>query len=64
MSGGLNYPRDAASVRDTIKELIRSQIDHNTSMDTGGGMGQADLWASFGGQEYMITVRSVPNTKG
>ena len=54
----LNYPKDAAQVRDLIRELMSSQVDHDTSMDTGGGMGQADLWLTVGGVEYTVSVKA------
>lgn len=53
----LNYPEDAAQVRNLIREMLSSQVDEGSSMDTGGGMGQADLWAKFGGREFRITVK-------
>lgn len=57
-TSSLNYPRDAAAVRDEIRQLLKSTIaDHGSSMDTGGGLGQADLWVQVGGVEYFITVK-------
>lgn len=55
----LDYPKGAAQVRDLIREMIKSQTDQGSSMDTGGGMGSADLWASFDGTEYYISVKPV-----
>lgn len=54
---GLDYPADAAQVRDLIREMLKSQVDHGSSMDTGGGLGSADLWVSFGGVEYYVCVK-------
>lgn len=59
MSDGLNYPQDAAAVRDLIREMLRTQVDHGSSMDGGGGFGSVQLWVSFGGREYVITVKAV-----
>lgn len=56
-SSELNYPEDAAGVRNLIREMLQSQVDHGTHMDGGGGFGSADLWATFGGQEFIITVQ-------
>jgi len=56
--GRLDYPQDAAQVRDLIKEMLKSQADHGAPIDTGGGFGCADLWMSFGGREYFITVKA------
>lgn len=53
----LNYPEDAASLRDEIRELLSTVRDHGTSADTGGGMGSADLWVTVQGVEYYINVK-------
>lgn len=58
----LDYPGDAAMVRDMIKEQMRSQVDFESAMDTGGGMGSADLWLSIDGVEYFISVRPATPT--
>jgi hypothetical protein len=55
----MDYPKGAAQVRDLIREILKSQVDHGSPMDTGGGMGGADLWASFGGVEFVICVKPV-----
>lgn len=60
-TGRLDYPRDAASLRDEISELLNSVRDHGISSDTGGGMGQADLWVTVQGVEYFITIRKSNN---
>lgn len=54
--GALKYPEDAAQVRDLIRQMLRSQVDHGSSMDSGGGGGQADLWVMFGGREFVASV--------
>lgn len=41
----LNYPKGAGQVRDLIREMLKSQVDPGTSMDTGGRFGSANLWA-------------------
>ena len=60
-AGRLDYPLDAASLRDEISELLNSVRDNGTSSDTGGGMGQADLWVTVQGVEYFVTVRKSNN---
>jgi hypothetical protein len=55
--GSLDYPADAAQVRDLIRQMLQSQVDYGSHIDQGGGMGSADLWATFGGVEYVITVQ-------
>lgn len=55
--GKIDYPEDAAQVRDLIREMLSSQVDEGSGMDTGGGFGQADLWVMFGGVEYFVTVK-------
>lgn len=54
----LDYPADAAAVRDLIRQMMRSQVDQDSSMDGGGGFAQADLWVWMGGVEYLVTVRA------
>lgn len=58
----LNYPHDAASVRNLIREMMQSQVDHGTSMDGGGGFGSADLWMTIGGREFIVTVKPTSPT--
>jgi hypothetical protein len=53
----LDYPGDAAQVRDLIRDLLCSQADQGSGMDTGGGMGSADLCVKLGGVEYIVTVQ-------
>ena len=52
----LNYPGNAAQVRDLIADQMRTQVDFGSAMDTGGGMGSADLWLSIDGAEYLVNV--------
>lgn len=52
----LNYPEDAMQVRNLIREMLSSQVDEGSNMDTGGGFGSADLWLTFGGKEFVVTV--------
>lgn len=40
-----------------IAQLLRSIKDEGTEIDTGSGMGGADLWITSGGVEWFITVR-------
>jgi len=53
----LDYPEDAAQVRNIIREMLRSQVDHGSNMDGGGGFGEADFYATFGGREFVVTVK-------
>lgn len=53
----IDYPEGAAQVRDLIGQMLKSQVDQGSSMDTGGGFGAADLWVSFGGTEYYVSVK-------
>lgn len=55
--GAVDYPEDATQVRNLIREMMKSQVDHESSMDGGGGLGCADLWMTFGGKEFIITVK-------
>lgn len=54
---GLDYPQGARGVVDLIRDMLRTQVDHGTPMDTGGGFGQADLWLTVDGVEYCISVK-------
>lgn len=58
----MNYPQDALQVRDLIADLLRSQADHGSAMDTGGGLGSADLWVWIGGREFYVSVQ--PRAQG
>jgi hypothetical protein len=55
-ASGLDYPLDAEHVRNLIRDMLRSQVDHGSSMDTGGGFGSADLFVTFDGKEYAVSV--------
>ena len=58
----MDCPRDAVQVRDQIRDAMRTQVDHNSARDTGGGLGSADVWLWFGGVEYVVTVKPSGNT--
>jgi hypothetical protein len=61
----IDYPRGAASLRDEIRAMLKSSIaDQDSSMDTGGGMGVADLWVWVDGKEYCVTVKPTGAMKG
>lgn len=53
--GSLDYPPDAAKVRDMIAERMRD-VDPDAGSESGGGMGCADLWLTVDGIEYAISV--------
>lgn len=40
-----------------IQSLLHSIKDEGTEIDTGSGMGSADLWITSGGVEFFISVR-------
>jgi hypothetical protein len=47
-----------ADIRDELKGLIENNLsDHGASMDTGVGLGAADLWFTVGGVEYVLTIK-------
>lgn len=58
----MNYPKDAAQVRDQIREAMSTQVDHGSAQDTGGGLGSADVWLWFGGVEYVVSVKPSGHT--
>jgi hypothetical protein len=45
------------SLAHEIRNLLKSVVDENTGIDSGGGDGMADLWATVGGVEYFITIK-------
>ena len=51
-------PNDPCQVRDLVRDVLQPHVDHQSSMDTGGGFGCADLWIWVGGREYLVTVKS------
>lgn len=41
-----------------IIEALKTIVDKGTSIDTGGGLGSRDIWATIDGVEYYISVRA------
>ncbi len=58
----MDYPKDVAQVRNQILEMMASQVDQGSAMDTGGGFGSADVWMWFGGIEYVVTIKASGHT--
>jgi hypothetical protein len=49
---------DVMSVAEEIMSFLRlAVIDEGTGFDTGGGMGQRDVWFKVDGREYFMTLR-------
>ena len=58
------YPMDAASIRDEIRGYLRSAVaDAGSSLDSGGGFGEADVYVTVDGKEYVVIVRSLRPTQ-
>lgn len=55
------HVRDAATTARKISDLLKSVKDKGTEIDTGTGMGGADLWITIGGVEWYITVQKSTN---
>ena len=54
----LFYPPDAASIRDEIRDFLRYAVaDADTSLDGGGGFGEAEVFVSVGGKKYTVSVK-------
>ena len=53
--------KDAVTMAHELVALLEPIKDHGTEIDTGGGMGEADLWVKIGGVEWFITVRKSNN---
>jgi hypothetical protein len=49
--------REAYSLALEIKGFLQSVKDADTSIDSGGGLGEADLWVKVQGVEYHISVK-------
>lgn len=47
---------DVMGVAAGIERHLRAYADVDTGVDTGGGMGQCDLWVTIGGVGYYVTV--------
>lgn len=50
--------KDACVIRDEIKAFLKqAAADEGSSLDTGGGLGGADLWFTVGGREYILNIK-------
>lgn len=46
-----------------LRDILLHQIaDDGTTVDTGAGMGEFDLWVKMDGREYVVTVK--PSKQG
>lgn len=52
-------PPDAVMLGEELRRLLATINDADTSIDSGGGFGQRDLWVWFQGNEYLITIKSL-----
>jgi hypothetical protein len=43
-----------------IREFLQSIKDEGTAIDSGGGLGSADLWVKIQGDEYYISISKRP----
>jgi hypothetical protein len=41
-----------------IRTLIKPLTDEGSSMDTGTANGEADMWFTVGGAEFLMTIKS------
>lgn len=59
-----NRTFNALTIREELRGFIRRALaDEGSPMDSGGGLGQADLWVWIGGREFIITVRDTGNKR-
>lgn len=49
---------DALDSSVKIIDALKAVVDEGTSIDTGGGLGSRDIWATIDGTEYYISVRA------
>lgn len=55
---GLNWDTGARGLSLEIRSMLLASVaDHGTSIDSGGGDGDADLWVKVQGVEYYINIR-------
>ncbi len=47
----------ALMIREELRPMLKAIADEGSGMDSGGGMGSADLWFWVGGVEYAINIR-------
>lgn len=49
--------RNAVNLADYIKGHLESVKDEGSHIDTGGGMGERDMWVKVEGREFLVTVK-------
>lgn len=52
-----NWDKGPLSLAHEIRTLLKPVVDEGTSIDSGGGDGVADLWATVDGVEYYIAIK-------
>lgn len=50
---------DAITIREELRAFLQTIVDEGTHIDSGGGLGQADLWPRIGGKEFLVTVKDL-----
>ena len=60
-ASGQGWDMSAMMLAQEISKFLQSIIDQGTSIDSGGGSGDADLWPKIGGVEYYINIRKSNN---
>ena len=52
-----DWDKSALVLAQEISAMLKNIVDEGTAIDSGGGDGSADLWATVDGKEYFINVR-------
>lgn len=52
-----DWDRRALSLAHELRRMMLPMVDEGTSIDSGGGDGDADLWPVIGGVEMHINIR-------
>lgn len=52
-----NWDKGPMSLAHEIRNLLKPVVDEGTGIDSGGGDGMADLWATVDGVEYYIAIK-------
>ena len=59
-----HWDKGPLSLAHELRNLLKPVVDENTSIDSGGGDGMADLWATIDGVEYYIAIKRSAKQSG
>jgi hypothetical protein len=50
------WDKGPLSLAHELRQMLKGIVDEGTNIDSGGGDGMADVWATIGGREYYISI--------